>query len=61
MDDDRPPRLLPSLVLFVVGAIVVLMLVSWVIGTVFAILRLVFVVGVAVAVIWAIMASRADR
>lgn len=58
MDVERPPRILPSLVLGVVGVVVALMIVGWIIGTIFSLLKMAFVVGAAIAVIWAIMASR---
>ncbi|WP_436794878.1 hypothetical protein [Actinospongicola halichondriae] len=61
MDVERPPRILPSLVLMIVGVLVALAVVGWVIGAVLSLLRLLFVVGVAVAIIWAIVASRSDR
>lgn len=61
MDAERPPRILPSLVLTAVGVVVGLMVLWWVVGAIFSLLRLVFVVGVAVAVIWAVLASRSGR
>lgn len=61
MDVDRPPRLMPSLVLAVVGVIVALMIVGWIIGAIFSLLKFVFVVGAALAVIWAILSSRLRR
>ncbi len=61
MDVERPPRILPSLVLAVVGVIVALMVVGWIIGAIFSLLKLVFIVGAALAVIWAIMSSRTRR
>ena len=61
MDVERPPRILPSLVLWVVGAIVAVMVFWWVVGAIFSLLKMLFVVGAALAVIWAILASRSRR
>ncbi|MDE0803374.1 MAG: hypothetical protein OSA99_08625 [Acidimicrobiales bacterium] len=61
MDVERPPRLLPSLVLTVVGIIAALVVLSWIVGAVFSILKFVLLVGGAIAVIWAVLASRANR
>lgn len=61
MDVERPPRLLPSLVLAVVGVIAALVVLSWIVGAIFSILKFVVLVGGAIAVIWAVLASRSDR
>ena len=61
MDAERPPRVLPSLVLFVVGVIVALMVLGWIVGAIFSILKFALLVGGAVAVIWAVLASRSNR
>lgn len=58
MDVDRPPRILPSLVLSVVGVLVALMFLGWIVGTIVAVVKFALVVGAAIAVIWAVMASR---
>lgn len=58
MDVERPPRILPTLVLTVVGVIVAFMVVGWIIGAIFSLLRFLFVVGVVVLVLWAILSSR---
>ncbi len=61
MSDESPPRLLPTLVLWAVGIIVVISIVGWIIGAVFSAIRSLLLIGIAVAVIWAIVSSRADR
>lgn len=58
---ERPPRILPTLILGGVALIVAITVLGWVIGAVLAVVRLVLVVGVAVAVIWAVLAMRSDR
>jgi hypothetical protein len=61
MDVERPPRLLPSLVLAVVAVIAAFVVLGWIIGAIFSILKFVLLVGGAIAVIWAVLAARADR
>lgn len=60
-DSDRPPRLLPTIVVGGVVAFVALTFVSWVIGTVLAALRTAVVLAVIVAVVWAVAGSRSRR
>ena len=55
---ERPPRILPALILYGVGALVLLTVLGWVIGAVLSILRFVVLAGIAVAVIWAIASLR---
>ena len=55
---ERPPRILPTLVLGAVGIFAVLTVIGWVIGAVLAALRAALVVVVVGAVIWAVVASR---
>lgn len=59
--DDRPPRLLPALVLFGVAVVVGLTVLGWVIGAILSIVRLIVIVVVAVLVVWAIASARSDR
>lgn len=61
MDTDRPPRLLPYLVLLGVGAVLAFMVLGWVIGAVFSILRTVILAVIVVAVIWAVLSLVRDR
>lgn len=58
---ERPPRILPTLILGGLAVVVALTVLGWVIGAVLAVLRGLVVVAVAVAVIWAVLAARADR
>ena len=58
---ERPPRILPSLILFGVGALVVVTIVGWVIGAVLAAVRVLLVVALVLAVIWALASMRSDR
>lgn len=59
--DQRPMRVMPSLVLTVAAVIGGLLVLNWVIGTIFSIIRMVLIVGIAIAVIWALASARADR
>lgn len=58
---ERPPRILPSLILFGVGALVVIMIIGWVIGVIMAAVRFLLIVGIVVAAIWAIASMRSNR
>lgn len=58
---EKPPRILPTLILVGVALILAITVLGWVIGAVLAVVRFVLVVAVAVAVIWAILAIRGDR
>lgn len=55
---ERPPRILPTLVVGAVGVFVVLTVIGWVVGAVLAALRTALVVIVIVGVIWALLGSR---
>ncbi|MDZ7675515.1 MAG: hypothetical protein U5K30_10660 [Acidimicrobiales bacterium] len=60
MDGERPPRLLPHLVLWGVSAVLAFMVLGWVIGAVFSILRTVILTVIVVAVVWAVVAIVRD-
>ena len=55
---ERPPRLLPTLVIGAVGVFVALTVIGWVVGAVLAALRTALVVLAIVGVIWLLLGSR---
>lgn len=59
--DDSPPRILPTLVLWGVGLLIVITVAGWVIGAILSVLRLALLVAIVAAVIWALVAGRGDR
>jgi hypothetical protein len=52
---ERPPRILPTLVVGAVGIFVALTVIGWIIGAVLAALRAALVVVVVVGVIWMLL------
>lgn len=52
LDDDRPPRLLPRVLVWAVVGLAVLIVLNWVLSAVFALVRVLFLVGLVVGVGW---------
>lgn len=55
---ERPPRILPTLILGAVGVFAALTVVGWVIGAIVSALRTAVVVVALGAIIWALVSSR---
>lgn len=52
MDEARPPRLLPRLLIWGVVGLAVLIVLNWILSAVFAVVRLALLVGFVLAVGW---------
>ena len=61
MREERPPRLLPTLLVGGVAVIVALTVIGWVVGAVLAAVRALVVVAVVVLAGWALLRVAADR
>ena len=61
MREERPPRLLPTLVLGGIVLFAALTVVGWVIGAVMAALRAVVLLVVVAAAVWALLQYARDR
>ena len=61
MREERPPRLLPTLLVGGVAVIVALTVIGWVVGAVLAALRALVVVAVVVLAGWTLLRVAADR
>ena len=61
MREERPPRLLPTLLVGGLAVIVALTVIGWVVGAVLAALRALVIVAVVVLAGWALLRVAADR
>lgn len=61
MREERPPRLLPTLVVGGIVCFAALTVLGWVIGAVMAALRAIALLVVVVAAVWALLRFAGDR
>ena len=61
MREERPPRLLPTLVVGGIVCIVALTVIGWVVGAVIAAVRAIVLLVVVVAAVWALLRFAGDR